>query len=122
MLSRFGEVGLIDDTAFARAWVDSRHRGRGLSRQALRRELRDRGVDDEVVADAVDDVSDDDELAAARGLVRKRARSMQRLEPLVRKRRLLAHLARKGYGSAVAYAAIRAEEGEDADPGTDGCP
>src|ERR1700730_5418267 len=31
VLSRFADVGLIDDAAFARAWVESRHCSRGLS-------------------------------------------------------------------------------------------
>ena len=46
VLSRFAEVGLIDDAAFARAWVESRHHGRGLARQALSAELRQRGIPD----------------------------------------------------------------------------
>lgn len=29
VLSRFEEVGLINDSAFADAWVESRHHGRG---------------------------------------------------------------------------------------------
>ena len=45
MLSRFEDVGLIDDAAFADAWVESRHHGRGLARRALARELRTKGVD-----------------------------------------------------------------------------
>jgi regulatory protein len=35
LLDRFTEVGLVDDEAFARAWVESRQRGRGLARRAL---------------------------------------------------------------------------------------
>ena len=35
VLDRFTELGLIDDAAFSRAWVESRHRGRGLSRGRL---------------------------------------------------------------------------------------
>ena len=45
MLDRFTEVGLIDDAAFARAWVSSRQAGRGLARRALSAELRAKGVD-----------------------------------------------------------------------------
>ena len=45
VLSRFEEVGLINDGAFADAWVESRHHGRGLARRALARELRTKGVD-----------------------------------------------------------------------------
>src|SRR5829696_959849 len=41
VLGRFAEVGLIDDRAFAAAWVGSRHAGRGLAR-ALAAELRRR--------------------------------------------------------------------------------
>ena len=45
VLDRFTEVGLIDDAAFARAWVSSRQAGRGLARRALSAELRAKGVD-----------------------------------------------------------------------------
>ncbi len=41
---RFADVGLIDDAAFARAWVESRHYSRGLSRRSLSAELRRQGV------------------------------------------------------------------------------
>src|SRR5262249_55594586 len=44
VLDRYDEVGIIDDRAFARAWVTSRHYGRGLARKALAGELRRKGV------------------------------------------------------------------------------
>src|SRR5262249_14409847 len=53
VLSRFEEVGLIDDSAFAEAWVESRHHGRGLARRALARELRTKGVDSVLIDEAV---------------------------------------------------------------------
>jgi len=115
VLDRFGDVGLVDDQAFARSWVESRHAGRGLGRQVLRQELRGKGVDDELIAEAVGAVSDDDEMAAARALVRRKLRSMSALDHQTRTRRLLGQLARRGYGSGVAYAAIRAELNADLD-------
>jgi regulatory protein len=115
VLERFGAVGLVDDQAFAHSWVESRHAGRGLGRQVLRRELRDKGVDDVLIAEAVASVSDDDELAAARALVRRKARSMSTLDHQTRTRRLLGQLARRGYGAGLAFAAIRAETGTDPD-------
>jgi len=72
VLGRFAEVGLIDDAAFARAWVESRHHGRGLARRVLAAELRQRGVPAENVKDAVSALDPHDELATARGLVAKR--------------------------------------------------
>ncbi|POX41886.1 regulatory protein RecX, partial [Streptomyces sp. Ru72] len=53
VLSRFEEVGLIDDSAFADAWVESRHHGRGLARRALAQELRTKGVDSALIDAAV---------------------------------------------------------------------
>ena len=35
VLARFEDVGLIDDAAFARSWVESRHDSRGLAGRAL---------------------------------------------------------------------------------------
>src|SRR4051812_22556078 len=72
VLDRFTEVGLIDDAAFARAWVTSRQAGRGLARRALSAELRAKGVEPEVAAEAVEAVDDDDEREAARRLVERR--------------------------------------------------
>ncbi|MBK3647469.1 regulatory protein RecX, partial [Streptomyces sp. MBT33] len=53
VLSRFEEVGLINDGAFADAWVESRHHGRGLARRALAQELRTKGVESELIDAAV---------------------------------------------------------------------
>ena len=66
LLDRFEEVGLVDDEAFARAWVQSRQPGKGLARRALAQELRRKGVDDEVARVALDEVDPDDEVEAAR--------------------------------------------------------
>jgi regulatory protein len=107
VLDRFGEVGLIDDAAFARAWVSSRQAGRGLARRALTAELRAKGVDPEVAAEAVDVVDDDDERATARVLVERRLRAMTRLDRTTASRRLVGMLARKGYGGGLAAAVVR---------------
>jgi regulatory protein len=106
VLDRFAEVGLIDDVAFATAWVDSRHNGRGLARRALASELRRRGVTDEVASDALASVSTADEVVAAEALVRRRLRSMTGLSREVQTRRLVAMLGRKGFGGSLAYGVV----------------
>lgn len=120
VLTRLGEVGLIDDAAFARAWVASRHRGRGLAGRALGQELRRRGVEPETAAAALDELDPGTERATAGALVRRRARSLVGLAPEVRARRLVGLLARKGYPSGLALAVVREElaaTGDDlADP------
>ena len=98
VLDRFEEVGLIDDRLFARMWVDSRQAGRQLSVRALRAELGTRGVAPEAIAEAVESVSDEDELEAARAVAMRRARSVAGLPRATQVRRLSGALARKGYG------------------------
>jgi regulatory protein len=107
VLDRFGEVGLIDDAAFARAWVSSRQAGRGLARRALGAELRAKGVDAEVAAAALEEVDPQDEWDAARRLVARRLPSMQRLDRQTAERRLIGMLARKGYGGGLAGYVVR---------------
>jgi regulatory protein len=119
VLDRFADVGLIDDAAFARAWVDSRHAGRGLGRRALGEELHRRGVEKDVAAEALGQVSDDDELEAARRLVRRKLTGMGGLEPATRDRRLLGMLARRGHSAGTSWAAIRAEVADAATPPVD---
>jgi regulatory protein len=107
VLGRYTEVGLIDDDAFARAWVQSRHAGRGLARRALAAELRQRGVDDDTVNDAVEELDPEQEEAAARELVNKRMAATRGLDPVKRTRRIVGMLARKGYSGGLAYRLVR---------------
>ncbi|WP_344221609.1 regulatory protein RecX [Kribbella sancticallisti] len=109
VLDRFTEVGLIDDAAFANAWVESRHRGRGLGKRALAQELRRKGVDDELARDALDELDPDQEEATARALVRRKMRSMRSLDRQVAMRRLLGMLARKGYPGGLAMTIVKQE-------------
>lgn len=101
LLARFEELGLIDDDAFARRWVESRQQRRHRSRMALRRELAGKGVDREAVDRALDGVSVEDELDAAQAYVEKVSAGMAGLDPRVRRRRLADRLARRGFGAEV---------------------
>jgi regulatory protein len=107
VLDRFTEVGLIDDAAFASAWVSSRQSGRGLARRALASELRAKGVDGEVAAAAVAEVDPQDEWDSARRLVERKMPSMSRLDRVTAERRLMGMLARKGYGGGLAGYVVR---------------
>ncbi|MFT3871511.1 MAG: regulatory protein RecX [Nocardioides sp.] len=115
LLDRFTEVGLIDDEAFARAWVESRQASRGLAPRALAQELRRKGVSDEVAREAVAEVDQEAQEAAARALVRRRLRSLQRVDATTATRRLVGMLARKGYSSGLALAVVRSELAQSAD-------
>ncbi|MEW2048128.1 recombination regulator RecX [Streptomyces sp. NPDC005476] len=118
VLSRFEEVGLINDSAFADAWVESRHHGRGLARRALAQELRTKGVDPVLIGEAVAQLDSEQEEETARELVARKLRSTRGLDRDKRLRRLAGMLARKGYSEGLALRVVRQaleEEGENAE-------
>jgi regulatory protein len=106
VLDRYDEVGIIDDAAFARAWVSSRHHGRGLARRALANELRQHGVDAEVAGEALESLDDEAEAETARTLVDRKLRTATG-PPEAVFRRLVGMLARKGYPAGVAIRAVK---------------
>jgi regulatory protein len=126
VLDRYSDVGIIDDEAFAKAWVTSRHHSKGLAKRALAGELRRKGVSDDDVGVALDELDGDAEADTARALVDRRLRVERRRPPgddadaarkaqaaLVRK--LVGMLARKGYPSGLAYRVVKEAMAGDGD-------
>ena len=107
VLDRFEEVKLVDDAEFADMWVRSRSQTRKLAKGALRRELSEKGIDPETAASALEQLSDEDEEAAARQLVERKLRPgvdlTDRAERDKAARRLASMLARKGYQPSQAF-------------------
>ena len=101
--------GLVDDERFARAWVESRGRSKGLARSVLHMELRRKSVDNAIIDEVLEDVDPEDERQAAHRLVQRKLRSVQGLDQSVQVRRLTGMLARKGYAPQVAFDVVRSE-------------
>lgn len=101
-LSRLRENRLADDGEFARAWVENRSAFRPRSRRALTMELRQKGLDEETVREAVSDV---DEEALAYETARRWATRLKRPAPSRSqnlewnefRRKLSDHFARRGF-------------------------
>lgn len=107
VLDRMTEVGLVDDPAYAVMLVRSRQATRGLAKLAIAHELRAKGIDDEVVQEAVGSITEESERGRAEQHAVKRLRSLQGLDPQIQARRLSGMLARKGYSSGIVYAVVR---------------
>src|SRR6266581_3673350 len=107
ILVRFADAGLIDDAAFARAWVESRHHSRGLSKRSLSAELKRHGVKNEEIREAVDALDPEQEVATARHLVERKMASTRGRPPETRARQAAGMLARKGYPPGLAFRLIR---------------
>jgi regulatory protein len=110
VLDRLAEVGLIDDQDFAEQWVRSRHANAGKGKRALASELRTKGLDDEVIADALADIDAGAERTRAEQLVAdklRRERLADDTDDLKITRRLVAMLARRGYGQSMAFDVVK---------------
>ena len=138
-IERLLALGILDDEAFAAAWVASRARASPRGEHALMVELRQKGIDAAVVAatlvarrdaaatwdgapEARDDAGGDapatpDE-SGARSVLARHARALERVaDPRARRQRAYALLARKGFSPDVASAIAR--EWADAAGGDD---
>ena len=106
VLDRFVGVGLIDDEAYAQAFVATKQRDRGLGTTALRTELRRKGIDEEIVAGAVDGVDQEAERSRAKALIERRVDAAMSAGPVAARRRLAGLLARRGYSVDVAVSVV----------------
>jgi regulatory protein len=130
---RLTELGMLDDEAFGRAWVESRDRARPRGELALRRELSLKGLDRAIVDDLLEERREaagaepdgpSVDLVAARRLLLRNERSLARVaDPRQRRQRSYALLARNGFDpetcreasveAALASATADDDEGED---------
>lgn len=107
VLGRLADEHLVDDAMFAKAWVESRHHGRGLSRRSLSDELRQRGVDGDDITEAVETLDPEQEIETARRLTERKLAATRGQPTQARVRRVAGMLARKGYSSGLAFRLIR---------------
>lgn len=113
VLDRLAAVGLVDDTDFAEQWVQSRRANAAKSKRALAAELHAKGVDDDVITTVLGGI----DAGAERGRSEKLVRARLRREVLIDdgtdearvSRRLVAMLARRGYGQTLACEVVIAE-------------
>lgn len=96
-VARMLELGYLNDAAFAERWVENRQEHRPRSARMLQRELREKGVDADTVAEVLEGVNID-EVADALTLAQKKAATMSALDLATRHRRISGFLGRRGYG------------------------
>ena len=137
-IERLLELGMLDDEAFARLWVESRDRARPRGERALMVELRQKGIDAKIITATLkerrevavrweDAASSEGEHpsspaatpdeASARKLVAHHARSLARIaDPRQRRQRAYALLARNGFDPEVCRTVAATVIEDDTDP------
>jgi regulatory protein len=104
-IERLFDLGMLDDRAFAEAWIASRDRARPRGERVLRQELLQKGIDRSLIDELLEERRTGEEgeatepdLEAARRLLERNARSLARVaDPRQRRARAYALLARNGF-------------------------
>jgi len=96
---RLQEKGLINDSEFAKAWTQSRHTSKKLSKRIIAGELRTRGVDQQSIDEAL--------YRTAFSLAMRKYSTMSRFEAEVQIRRIQSLLQRKGFSFSTISRVIR---------------
>jgi regulatory protein len=110
VLDRLTGVGLVDDADFAEQWVHSRLANAGKGKRALAAELHTKGVDNDVITSVLDGINPAAERGRAEQLVRKKLRRENLSgDDAGVSRRLMAMLARRGFGQSMAYDVVSVE-------------
>jgi regulatory protein len=107
VLNRFTEAQLIDDAAFARAFVNSRIAVSGKSKSVIARELKQKGVSAQDAEQALSSIDAELEDQTAYNVAKKRYQQLSTLEPEVRRRRLMGFLMRRGFSSQLTARILR---------------
>jgi regulatory protein len=94
-VDRLRRAGLVNDQEFARAWVENRNTFQPRSKSALRMELRQKGLSDEIFQPILDEQVDEQALAFE--AARKYVRRLEGLEWLKFRQKLSGFLARRGF-------------------------
>ncbi len=116
VIEKMSQLGLIDDSRFADAFIASKIAAKPIGRRELERGLREKGISKEAAQTAVLQVSDEDtQLELAMKAARTKMRSLRRFEPRKRQEKIVAFLARRGFDWDVIKKATRKIFKGDAD-------
>jgi regulatory protein len=94
VIERLIRAKLLDDLAFARYWVENRKSFNPRGMRMLRYELRQKGLDDETIAQALTDLDEEED---AYRVALRRGRRLAHLDQVSFRRKLSAHLLRRGF-------------------------
>ncbi len=95
------DLGYLDDLAFARSWIINRRQLNPRSKRLITYELRQKGVDLNIIAQAFNLLGDDLDIEIAQELAARKYEKLKQLPADAAKRRLIGFLQRKGFSSGI---------------------
>lgn len=106
VLNRLSEYGLADDRDFAERLIRSKRQGSPAGKLLLAQELGRKGIDQDIIRDVMDDISEEDEIEQAARLAEKIRSRCRQKEPKVLRVKIWQALARRGFDWDTASRAI----------------
>ena len=101
-------LGYIDDTQFSRQWTLSRIRLRGFGRRRIEQELKNKGVDRDIIQEVFAEIFvDETEIETAKLVAGKKMQTMKCVDRETRRRRLAGFLERKGFSFEIIRTVLR---------------
>ncbi|MEK7100296.1 MAG: RecX family transcriptional regulator [Patescibacteria group bacterium] len=105
ILVKLIKLELLDDTKFAKWWVDQRLAFKSKSKKDITFELRQKGIDTNIIKNILDD-SEIDEVKIAKELITKKLYKWQKYEDKIKKQKISQYLAGKGFNWDIINSAI----------------
>jgi len=96
LFKRLNNLELIDDTEFARWWVEQRQSFSPKTKRVLSNELRIKGIDREIIKEILEEI-EIDELKLAKELIKNKMYKWERFDPKIKKQKISQYLAGKGF-------------------------
>ena len=97
LFNKLKRLELLDDVKFATWWIDQRMSFRPRGKRALTAELRQKGVNQETIKEAMAKI-EMDEAKVAKDLLKKYQYKWEKLPKSEKKKKMSSYLARKGFG------------------------
>ncbi|MDD5449727.1 MAG: regulatory protein RecX [Candidatus Omnitrophica bacterium] len=107
--SEFIKKGLLDDAKFSKLWVENRMSSNPKAIPVLRHELKEKGVEDNIIDEALKVLEDISEYDFVKGLAEARRPSLAGLGKETLRRRLYAYLKRRGFSDDIILKVITEE-------------
>ncbi|MBI2600711.1 RecX family transcriptional regulator [Candidatus Daviesbacteria bacterium] len=98
VIKKLKQKGLLNDEAFAKAWIEQRRRSKKKGKIALKAELFQKGVDKKIIEEALEEkTSEESEEELAMQVLGKKAYRWQSLSYLEKKKKAYEYLTRQGF-------------------------
>jgi len=101
------DLEYLDDLTFARSWIINRRQLNPRSKRLITYELKQKGVDLNIIEQAFNMLGDDPDIEIAQGLAARKYEKLKQLSPDIIKRRLISFLQRKGFSSAIIFNIVK---------------